>query len=145
MENRTEDAEGRKKWIRWLARIWSAPIILFSLIFFAGSSWNWVTGGPADPYAVENVPFIDSLLPILIFFSAIGLAFAWRWEEIGGMAALGFQIIAVCVLLFQRPIWNDFPRFIIPYLMSVAIIIPGLLFLLSRRRPGGINASSAED
>jgi hypothetical protein len=49
------------------------------------------------------------------------------------------------VLLFQRPIWNDFPRFIIPYLMSVAIIIPGLLFLLSRRRPGGISASSAED
>lgn len=134
MTNQRVDADPWRKWTHWLARIWSAPIILYSLIMFVGYFWNWATNGPADPYAVESVPFIEVLPPILMFFSTIGLAIAWRREKIGGLVALGFQLITVVVLFIERPIGGDFSRSAIPYLMSLAIIIPGLLFFLSSRR-----------
>lgn len=123
-------ADRRTNWIRWVARIWSAPIILYSLLLFIGYSWDWATTGTADPYAVENVPFIESATPVLMFLSVIGMGLAWRWERLGGWITLGFQFAALLTLMLYRPIFSDFPRSAVPYLISLTIFIPGLLFLL---------------
>jgi hypothetical protein len=131
MHNSSERTARGRRWIRSLARIWSSPIIIYSLIMFVGYSWNWVTTGIADPYSVEDIPFIEALLPFMMFFSVIGLGIAWRWERLGGMLALGFQLTTLILLIFQRPSGKDFPRSTIPYLLSVVIIIPGILFLFS--------------
>ena len=127
------------KWMRLIARIWSIPIILFSLIMVTGYAWNWITIGKADPHAVEGYPFVEALPPILMFLSILGLGIAWRWERLGGAITLVFQLAALLLLLIQRPITHDFYRSAIPYLMSIVIAIPGILFLVcwwrSKRMP----------
>ncbi|MGB2885960.1 MAG: hypothetical protein WBC47_10305, partial [Dehalococcoidia bacterium] len=61
------DTDDRKtKLIRRIARIWSVPIILYSLMMLTGYAWNWLTIGKADPYAVEGYPFVEALPPILM-------------------------------------------------------------------------------
>jgi len=126
------------KWIRRIARIWAFPIVVYALIMFTGYGWNWVTTGVADPHAVEGYPFIEALPPILMFLSVLGLGIAWRWERLGGTIAIVFELAVLAVLLIDRPITDDFPRSAVPYLLSMIVTTPGVLFLVcwwrSRRR-----------
>jgi hypothetical protein len=121
-------------WIRRIARIWSSPIIIYSLLMVIGYAWNWVTIGKADPYTVEGYPLIEALPPILMFISVLGLGVAWRWDGLGGAITLVFQLATLLLLLIQRPLNQDFSRSVIPYLMSLVITIPGILFLVCWRR-----------
>ena len=127
------------KWTRKIARIWSFPIIVYSLIMFIGYAWSWVTTGVADPYAVEGYPPLEALPPILMFLGVLGLGIAWRWEKLGGAITLFFQITVILLLLITRPITQDFSRSAFPYFMSMVLAIPGILFLVywwrSRRVP----------
>jgi len=138
MTNVSDTGDRVTKWMRRIARIWSSPIIVYSLIMLTGYAWNWVTIGKADPYAVEGYPLVEALPPILMFLSVLGLGIAWRWERLGGAITLVFLLATVLVLLIQRPT-HDFYRSAIPYLMSAVIAIPGILFLVSwwrsRRMP----------
>ena len=139
MTNISDTGNRVTKWIRWIARIWSSPIIAYSLIMLVGYTWNWVTTGIADPYAVEGYPVIEALPPILMFLSVLGLGIAWRWERLGGAITLVFLIATLVLLLIQRPITQDFSRSAIPYLLSAVVAVPGILFLVcwwrSRRMP----------
>jgi len=145
MRSVSDSGERAAKRIRRVARVWSAPIIVYSLMMFAGYSWNLVTTGTADPYAVEGYPLIEALPPILMFLSVLGLGIAWRWERLGGLITLGFELGVLLLLLMQRPITDDFSRSAIPYLMSTVITIPGILFLVcgwrSRRMPAHQNGA----
>ncbi len=134
MTNVSDTDDRVTKRIRRIARIWSFPIIVYSLMMLTGYAWNWVTIGKADPYAVEGYPLVEALPPILMFLSVLGLAIAWRWEKLGGAIALVFQLATLLLLLIQRPITQDFPRSAIPYLMLVVVAIPGILFLVAWRR-----------
>jgi phosphatidylserine synthase len=116
------------KWIRWIARIWSVPIIVFALLFLVGSAWNLATTGVADPHAVEGYPWTEALPPILMFVSILGLGIAWRWERLGAIIALVFQLAVIVTLLIQTPIARDFPRTAMPYVLWVIVTIPGVLF-----------------
>ena len=116
--------------IRWVARIWSFPIIVYVLIVATGYAWNWIATGVADPYAVDSYPPIENLPPIFISLSALGLGIAWRWERLGAVIALVFQVALTLALLAQMPITRDFPRSAFPYLMSIVTAIPGVLFLM---------------
>jgi hypothetical protein len=118
------------KWIRWIARICSFPILVYALLMLVGYVWNWVTGGVADPYAVEEVPLIEALPPIFMFLSIVGLGIAWRWERLGGTIAIAFQLAVLPLLLIHWPLTHDFPRLAVPYLLLVIITIPGVLFLV---------------
>lgn len=130
MTNINNTGDRITRWICWIARIWSLPIIAYSLIMLAGFTWNWVTIGTADPYAVEGYPFIEALPPIFMFLSVLGLGIAWRWERLGGAITLVFNIATFLLLLIQRPITHEFSRIAIPYLMSTVIVIPGILFIV---------------
>ena len=134
MTSASDSGERAPKRIRRVARIWSAPIIVYSLMMLAGYSWSWVTTGTADPYAVEGYPLVEALPPILMFLSVLGLGIAWRWERLGGAITLGFELGVLLLLLMHRPITDDFSRSAIPYLMSTVIAIPGILFLICWRR-----------
>ena len=134
MINVSDTGDRAAKWMRWIARIWSTPIIVYSLMMLVGYAWNWVTIGKADPYSVEGYPFVEALPPILMFVSVLGLSIAWRWEGIGGAITLVFYIATLILLLFQRPLTHDFYRSAIPYLISMVVAIPGILFLVCWRR-----------
>ena len=122
------------KWLRWIARIWSVPLIVFALIFLAGTVWNLATTGVADPHAVEGYPWTENLPPIFLLLSILGLGIAWRWERLGGTIAVVFQLAVLATLLIQRPITQDFSRAAIPYLLWLVVAIPGVLFLVCWRR-----------
>jgi hypothetical protein len=134
MANVSDSGDRATKWIRWIARIWSFPIIVYALLMLSGYAWNWVTIGEADPYAVEGYPLVEALPPILMFLSVLGLGIAWRWERLGGAITLVFLFAVLLLLLIQRPINHDFYRSAIPLLMSMVIAIPGILFLVCWRR-----------
>ena len=129
MNETTSPLEKSPKWIRLVARIWSAPIILYAVLMAAGYTWSWLTTGVADPYAVEGTTFFDALPPILLFISTLGLALAWRWEKFGGGLSLFFTAGVVIVLLIQRGTSGDLGH-MIPYLFALIILVPGILFLI---------------
>ena len=118
------------KWMRWIARVWSFPIIVCVLLLLVGYAWNWVTRGVADPYAVEEVSFTEVLPPIFMFLSVLGLGIAWRWERLGGTISIVFQLAALSLLLIQSPITQEFPLSAVPYLLSMVTTIPAILFLV---------------
>ena len=135
MTNINDKGDRVTKRIRWIARIWSLPIIIYSLMMLTGYAWSWMTTGQADPYAVEGYPPIEALPPILMFLGVLGLGIAWRWEKLGGAINLVFLLATLSLLLITRPITHDFyrsmtPYIMIPYLMSIVVIIPGILFLV---------------
>ncbi len=121
------------RWLRWIARIWSAPLIAFTVMMLIGYAWNWATLGTPDPYVVEGTSFIEALPPIFMFLSVLGLGAAWRWEGWGAAIALGFQLITVILLLVQGSNTDDAFRAAIPFLMVLVVFIPGVLFLVSWR------------
>jgi len=139
MPNVNEVGDHVTKRIRWIARIWGAVIIAVTLLILIGYTWNWVTTGQADPYAVEDYPPIENLPPLFSLLSVMGLGIAWRWEGMGGAIAVIFSLAQLPVLLIQWPITHDFPSYLLaPYGTWLLIAIPGLLFLMcwwrSKRR-----------
>lgn len=138
MINVSDTGDRATKWIRWIARIWSSPIIVYSLMMLTGYAWNWMTIGVADPYAVEGYPLIEALPPIFMFLSVLGLGIAWRWEQLGGTITIVFQLVALSLLLIHSPITHNFPWSAVPYLLSMIVVVPGILFLVcwwrSRKR-----------
>ena len=118
------------KWIRWIARIWSLPLMGCALLILVGYAWSWLTSSVADPYAVEDYPPTEALPPIFMFLSIVGLGIAWRWERLGGTIDIVFQLAALPLLLIHSPLTRDFPRLAVPYLLSMIITIPGVLFLV---------------
>ena len=134
-ENGGSDSRGRvTKWIRWIARIWSVPLIVYALLLFVGYAWSYLTTGVADPHAVEDVPWTEALPPIFMLLSIVGLAIAWRWERLGSTIAVLFQLAVLVTLLIQRPLTQDFSRTAIPYMLWLIVAIPGVLFLVCWRR-----------
>ena len=117
-------------WMRRIARIWYSPIILYAMIMLVGYAWNWVTTGVADPYTVDDYPPVEVLPPIFMFLSVMGLGIAWWREGLGGVVTIVFQASAFTVLLVHNPIMRDFPRFVTPYFISIAITVPGIMFLV---------------
>ena len=134
MEKENGSRDRITKWIRWIARIWSVPIIVFALLFLVGSAWNLATTGVADPHAVEGYPWTENLPPIFLLLSILGLGIAWRWERLGGTITIVCLLAVVALLLIQTPITRDFPRTAIPYLLSLILAVPGVLFLVCWRR-----------
>lgn len=125
------------KWIRWVARIWGALIVVYVLLMLIGYGWNWVTTGVADPHAVEDVPLITYVGLALMVLGALALGIAWRWERLGGTITVSSQLVFFTLHLIEGPARLD-PHFVVPCLMSIIVAIPGILFLVcwwrSRKR-----------
>lgn len=122
------------KRLKWIARIWSIPIIFIVLLIFIGNLWDIATNKSVDQYMVSNGTFIEYLPPILISLSTIGLILAWKWEYLGGILTIIFQLIMLIVLFFQTPLFKNFPRSLIPYIIFLIVITPGILFVLSSKK-----------
>jgi hypothetical protein len=140
MANASNADDRVTKRLRWMARIWSFPIIVAALLVLAGNVWNLVTGGGADPYAVEGYPLTEALPPILLFVSILGLGIAWRWERLGGVINLVFVVAVLSLLLFQRPLPDVSMRTVAPYLIALVVAVPGTLFLVCWQRSRTVSA-----
>lgn len=129
--NKTISSQDRSpRWLRLIARIWSVPLIIVATFITASNIWSYLTDAPPDPYAVENATFLEALPPILLGISILGLALAWRWERMGGIFSVVFALGTMLVLLFERSGSGDLSRDLIPYLLTLIVIIPGILFVI---------------
>ncbi len=117
------------KRMRWVARIWSLPLIAGALVVAIGWTWSWLTGA-TDPHRVEGNPPAEALAPIFLVVSVVGLGMAWRWERLGVAVATLFQLAALVALLIHSPLTRDFPRMVVPYLLWLIVTVPGALFLI---------------
>jgi hypothetical protein len=119
----------RIKVIRWIARIWGSLILAIVLFITLGYSYNLITEGEADPYAEEDIPPIEYSGPVLMLVSTIGLAIAWKFEGVGGLITVGAQVLFIILQFIQEPISLE-AIFIVPLILSLFVMLPGLLFVM---------------
>ncbi|MEA3313371.1 MAG: hypothetical protein U9Q18_03240 [Caldisericota bacterium] len=130
MANTKHASDRVTKSIRLIARIWSIPVIVYALVLVVGYTVNWITTGVADPYAVENYPFIENLSPIFMLLAILGLGIAWRKEKLGGIINLFFCCLAIIpIFLIRWPITQNIYN-IIPFILIIIVAFPGILFLI---------------
>ena len=102
--------------IRRVARIWSIIVLAIGIFIFGTHIFEPTTG---------DIPLIETLQPIALFIGIIGLALAWRWECLGGAAAIGFAVLTPILYLA-----GGGGRPAIPFMLALSVIIPGALFLI---------------
>ena len=129
MANTKYTGDRATNWIRWVARVWGALIVVYALLMLIGYGWNWVTTGVADPHVVEDVPLVTYVGLALMVLGALALGIAWRWERLGGTITVVSQLVFLTLSLIEGPVSLD-PHFVVPCLISVTIAAPGVLFLV---------------
>lgn len=102
--------------VRWIARIWSIPILIFAVARVVAP----------DPYATEPVPAEDLFLLGLWGVAILGLLVAWRWELVGG-------IITIATMFFRELVWVLLKGdWIVNFLIIwAAVVPPAILFLVA--------------
>ncbi len=100
-------------YLRWIARIWTIPI----LVFAAGQ-----LVAPSSIGVAASLPR-DDVDMIMMGIVVLGLLLAWRWETWGGGIAL-FGIAAHYVV-YYLVVGPPFPR-----LAMVILGVPALLFMV---------------
>ena len=111
----------KKTWVpivRWIARIWSLFPILFALA-------EIISPGHGIQEDVV-VPWTDWLALSILGVSVLGLAIAWRWENIGGWLSLGALVIAMVVFLLT--VEHFYPTILI---FTFGIGTPAVLYLVA--------------
>ena len=108
-----------------IARVISAPILLFSLV----TIFAHVIFPDTEP---GTYPPVENWLPVLMMFSVMGLALAWRWEYFGGTVTLFFFIVHLYAYWKIRE--QFFPLNVL--VLFSPLFIDGVLFLVNglRRR-----------
>jgi hypothetical protein len=102
--------------VRWIARIWSALIFLFTMLRIF----------TPDPYATEPVPAADWFLLSLWGLAILGLLVAWRWELVGG-------IFSIAMMFFRELVWVILKgSWLVNFLIVWALVVPpAILFLFA--------------
>ena len=118
MANTGDSADRATRRIRWIARVWSAVIIVFTLVIVVT---HMVV---PDPNATDYPP-IENLLPLAMCLSVAGLGLAWRWEGLGGTINVGFFLANLGLYWVIR---GKFLPLGPVAILSLALI-PGILFL----------------
>ncbi len=120
--NTSDKTSIRLKRLRLLTRVFSGGVIGIAFLFALGHILF------PEP-TVEDYPWVENLLPILLLFSVIALATAFRWETLGGALSLAFFILQL--LLFWVIRGHFFPLFALLPLLPVPIAA-ALFILLGR-------------
>jgi hypothetical protein len=104
------------KTIRWIARIWSAIILAFTVFRVF----------TPDPYATEPIPAEDWFLLSLWGVAILGLLVAWRWEFVGG-------VITIATMFFREIAWIVLKGpWLVNFLIIWALVVPpAILFLVA--------------
>lgn len=118
MTEPTDAADVTTRRMRRVARIWSLVVIAITLVM--AIAHILVPDTEATDY-----PPIENLLPVVMFFSVMGLAVAWRWEGVGGAINVGLFVAHLGLYWLIRG--KFFPLMAFP--VFLAEVIPGVLFL----------------
>jgi len=109
--------------LRKIARLWSGVIISLGILMFIAEIIESQTM-ELDPY-----PWFENLIPVTLGLAVVGLALAWKYEGIGGAAAVGFSVVNL--LLY---IATGRTRVGAVAIILTPVVVPGILFLICWRR-----------
>jgi hypothetical protein len=85
--------------IRWIARIFSAIIVLFALFMFIGESMEAAHKANAD------VMSLNAIMQLTIFGAGLlALVLAWKWELLGGSISL-FAFVVLFIVNPNAQVW----------------------------------------
>ncbi len=126
---RSSSSSGRDvKWLRWIVRILSLAFVAFWLFIFIGESLEG-RSRPDSPglstRAVVELAIINA--------GMLGLLLAWRWELVGGAAALAAFVLAS---LINR-------RMLLFYPVAIAAILYLVCWVTDRKRATVARATGA--
>lgn len=106
--------------IRDVARVWSILVFILALILIIGTQF-------APPTTVQVNNPLDSLIPVSLLISMIGLGIAWRWEGWGALINIIFYLLIVPLYGLLHKEWLHFS-----ILVALSpVILPGILFAVS--------------
>ena len=103
--------------IRGVARIWSILVFILALILVIGTR-----NAPSTSNLV-NEP-LDTLIPVSLLVSLVGLGIAWRWEGWGVLINLGFYLVILPIYWLQNHDWIN-----LSIMVGLSpVVLPGILF-----------------
>jgi len=114
--------------IRGVARVWSILVFILALILLLGTQF-------ASPTSARVTRPLDTLIPLSLLISLIGLGVAWRWEGWGALINLVFYLAVIPLFGILHQEWID-----LSVMVGLSpVILPGVLFafawLLDRKAP----------
>ncbi|NLO01930.1 MAG: hypothetical protein GX126_06385 [Bacteroidales bacterium] len=113
------------KELRWVLRVLSGLIIVFSLLMFIGETFFGENPGkPLTANAILQLSVAGAGL--------IGLGLAWKWELPGGI----ISVIAFIMLAIINPMVLQYTLLLIWPLTAILFIV---LWVISRKKMQGIN------
>jgi hypothetical protein len=106
--------------IRGVARVWSVLVFILVLILVIGTQF-------APPTGVRVTESLDSLIPLSLLISMIGLGVAWRWEGWGALINILFYLAVVPLYWILHQEWID-----LSIMVGLSpVILPGVLFAVA--------------
>ena len=106
--------------IRGVARVWSILVFILALILVIGTQF-------APPTSVQVNDPLESLIPVSLLISMIGLAIAWRWEAWGALINIVFYLLVMPLYWVLHQEWLHFSIMV----ALSPVILPGILFAVA--------------
>ena len=103
--------------LRGVARVWSVLVFILAVILVIGTRFE-------PPGNITSNAAFDSLIPLSLLVSMLGLAIAWRWENWGVLINILFYLAVVPLYWILHREWIH-----ISIMVALSpIILPGVLF-----------------
>ena len=118
-----EDQNKSRSWarvIKWAARIWSIPAILF-----AGAHLVFPDTEPG-----AEVFWYEWLAVGTLFASVFALLLGWWKPKVGGWASIGLLVLALIIYTFYRGEFFPIEGLIV---LIIGVVAPAVLFLVGDR------------
>lgn len=107
------------KIIRWVARIWTIPVVILALVAVLSPDQN----GISDPDH-----WLSSFFLVMWGIAVLGLVIGWRWELAGGLITIVTLVMRDTLYIIMRGAWVENILFV-----WVPLIPPAVMFLFAWR------------
>jgi hypothetical protein len=115
----TKNPARKLKIIRWIARIWTIPVVILALLAVLTSEQNTIS----DP---EH--WLSSFFLVMWGIAVLGLVIGWRWELAGGLITIVTLVMRDTLYIIMGGTWVENILFV-----WVPLIPPAVLFLIAWR------------
>jgi len=115
----TTKTERKLKIIRWVARIWTIPVVILALVAVLTPGLNV----NADPNQ-----WLSSFFLVMWGIAVLGLVIGWRWELLGGLITIVTLVMRDTLYIIMGGTWVENILFV-----WLPLVPPAILFLIAWR------------
>jgi len=107
------------KTIRFIARIWTIPVVILALVAVLTTDLN----ANADPSH-----WLSSFFLVMWGIAVLGLVIGWRWELAGGLITIVTLVMRDTLYIIMRGTWVENILFV-----WFPLVPPAVMFLIAWR------------